>query len=188
MLAQPGVGHTELVDHVGADAVGAERDGVLGGEAVGIGVADRVVHVGARVVHEGALESVVSGQVHTVDEQPALIAEAGQPIGGVGVGGAFRHVNVHTHVVPAGQVGRRGQRVIGAGEGRVDADVATAACGEVALVLCEAALGPVGAVTVGDAVAAAHPHADLGARPGNHVERALDGVGRLVMIHDGRAA
>jgi hypothetical protein len=52
VLAMADVGETELVEHVGTDAVGAERDRVR--EAGRTGVADGVVHVGTRVVHDRA--------------------------------------------------------------------------------------------------------------------------------------
>ena len=45
-------------------------------------------------------------------------------------------------------------------------------------------LGAVGPVAVGDPVGAHDPHADLGARVGDHVEAALDGVGGLVVVDD----
>ena len=49
----------ELLEHVGADAVGAERTGLA--KRAGPGVADRVVEVRARVVHDGAGQRVGRG-------------------------------------------------------------------------------------------------------------------------------
>ena len=87
-----------------------------------------------------------------------------------------------------GEPGGRRQRVVGARERGVHADHAAAAGAQEALVLGEAAAGAVGAVAVGDAVGAHDADADLGARVGDDVEAALDGVRALVVVDDpGRA-
>ncbi len=73
MVAVLDVRELELGQHVGPDAVGAERHGVA--EAGGIGVADGVVHVRSRVVHDRAAQPVISWQVHPVDQQPVVASQ-----------------------------------------------------------------------------------------------------------------
>ena len=55
------------------------------------------------------------------------------------------------------------------------------------VVLLQPAACAVGAVAVGDAVAGDHTHADLGAGVGDHAQRSLDRVRRLVVVDDGGA-
>jgi multidrug transporter EmrE-like cation transporter len=179
------VGEAELLQHVGADAVGAEHDRVR--SARRRGVADAVVHVRARVVGDGAGQVAV--ERHAVDEQPVV---GGQPLepsaGGVHPPGPRRHVDVHADAEVAGQPGGRLERVVAAGERGVHADHPTPAGAQEPLVLGQAAARAVGAVAVGDAVRAHHPHPDLGARVGDHVEAALDRVRALVVVDDGGGA
>ena len=99
MLAVADVGETELIEHVGPDAVGAERDRVR--EARRPGVADGVVHVRARVVHDRARESVVVGEVHAVHDEPVVAGQVADPIGRFAVVGSLGHVDVHTDTVLA---------------------------------------------------------------------------------------
>ena len=93
-------------EHVGTDAVGAERNRIL--ESHRPGVADGVVHVRPWVVHDGAGQAVVVGEVHAVDEQPVLVGESGQPGGGPPIGMALGHVNVHADAEVAAWEAQRG--------------------------------------------------------------------------------
>ena len=123
-----------------------------------------------------------------MDEQPTLVAESGQPLSSVGVWRAFGNMDVDADAVAAGEVRRSSQGVVGAGERRVYADVSPTPSGEEAIVLREAAPRPIDAVTVGDAVAAADAHSDLGAGRCDDIERAFDGIGRFVVVNDRSAA
>ena len=128
------------------------------------------------------------GQMHPVDQQPIVGAQLGQPLGGRGVHRALGHVDVYPGAQIGGQAGGGCQRAVGAGEGGVDPDHAPAPGPQKLLVLGQAPPGPVGAVAVGHPVGAADPHPHLGASIGNGLQRALDGVGRLVVVDDGGAA
>ncbi len=124
-----------------------------------------------------------------MDEQPVVGRERLQSSAGGDVGRTFGDVDVHADAEVGGQPGGGLQRLVSARERGVDADQPAAAGAQEALVLGETALGPLGAVTVGHAVGAHDADADLGARLGDHVEAAVDGVGALVVIDDpGRAA
>ena len=185
MFAVPKVGDPELVEHVGADSVGAEGHRV--GEPGGSGVADGVVHVGPRVVYNGARQAVVVVEVHAVHHQPVVGCEVTQSVSGVGVDRALGHVDVDADAVVGGHAGSRLERLVAAGERGMHAHPAPPARGEEAGVLLEAAPRPVGAVPVGDAVAAVDPHPHLGTRIGDDRERALDRLGRLMVVDDRRA-
>ena len=178
------VRQAELLEHVGADAVGAEHHRVRAGRRTG--VADAVVHVAARVVGDRARQVTI--EQHAVHEQPIVACEVGQPGAGVGVGRALGDVHVHADAEVSGQSRGRGQRVVGARERGVHADHPPPTGADEALVLGQPAAGAVGPVAVGDAVRTHHGHADLGARLGDHVEAALDRVRALVMVDDAGGA
>ena len=148
------------------------------------GVADRVVHVRARVVGDRARQRTV--EVHAVDEQPVVGGEVLQPGAGGDVVEPLGHVDVHADAEVGGQSGGGRQRVVGAGERGVHPDHAAAAGAQVALVLRQTAAGAVGAVAVGDAVRGVQPHADLGAGVGEDRQAALDARRRLVVVDDRR--
>ncbi len=95
---------------------------------------------------------------------------------GTGVGFRLGDVEVHADAEIGGEVGHRVEGVVGEREAGVRADEAVATAPEEPLVLGQARLGPVEPVAVGDLVAAADAHADLGARLRDHVEAALDRV------------
>jgi hypothetical protein len=61
----------ELLEHVGADAVGAEHDRVLARRRAG--VSHTVVHVGSRVVRDGS--GKVAIEVHAMRKQPIVLGE-----------------------------------------------------------------------------------------------------------------
>ena len=167
------VGEPELLEHVGADAVGAQRNRQI--ESARSGIADRVVHVRPRVVHEGAAKTVIVRQVDAVDDQPVVITVIDEPLPGVGI--AFRNVHMHPDVVLSRQLRRRGDRVVGAGEGGMQADISLAfTVAQEPIVLGQAGSSTLGAVTVGDTVRARDPNADLLTGVGDHRERALDRI------------
>ena len=169
----------ELLEHVGADAVGAERDAC---EARRAPVADRVVEVRARVVHDGAGQ--LAFEVHGVGEDPPIVGAAGEARARRGVDGVFGDVHVHADAEIGREAAHRVERLVGERERRVRADEPAPARAQEPLVLGEAGLGAVGAVAIGDLVAAQHAHADLGARLRDHVEAALDRVRARVMVDD----
>jgi hypothetical protein len=178
------VGEAELLEHVGADAVRTEHDRV--GPPGRSGVADAVVHVAARVVRDRAGELAV--EQDTVDEQPVVAGQCGEASGGAGVVGSLGDVDMDPDAEVGGEPSRGGEGVVRARERGVDADQSLAAGTQEALVLGEATAGAVGPVAVGDAVGADDPHADVGTGVSDHVERALDRVGALVVVDDrGRA-
>ena len=117
-------------------------------------------------------------------EQPVVAGEAGEAARRVDVAGPLADVDVDADPEVSRQAGGGAQRLVGAGEGGMDAHQAPAAGPDEALVLGQAAPGTVGAVAIGDAVGQQRPHPDLGAGGGDDVEAALDGVGRLVVVDD----
>ena len=86
-----------------------------------------------------------------------------------------------------GEVGRGCDGVVRAGEGGMEPDHPPAAVGQETAVLLQPPAGPVGPVSVGHPVGAHHPHPDLGAGVGDHRQRTVDRVGRLVVVDDRRA-
>ncbi len=131
---------------------------------------------------------MVVGQVHAVDQQPVVGGQSGEAIDGAGVVRTLGDVDVHPDAVAGGEFGGRGERVVGAGECGVHADHAPPTLAQESIVLLQAPTCAVGAVTVGDPVARDHAHADLGAGVGDHTQRSLDRVRRLVVVDDRRAA
>jgi hypothetical protein len=101
--------------------------------------------------------------------------------------GALVGVQVQPGVVLRRQLGGRGQRVVGAGEGRVQADdparerVMARGLGE-AGGLAQAGLGVGVAVAIGGAVAEHRAQAERAGLLGDDVERAVDGARRLVVV------
>ena len=174
------VGEAELLEHVGADAVGAEHDVV--GSARRAGIADCVVHVAARVV--GDRPGEVAVEPDAVDEQPVVGREPGEPLPRGGVLRTLGHVDVHAAAEITRQPGGRMERLVGAGEGGVHADHSAATGAQEPLVLGEPAAGAIGAVAISHAVGAHHAHADLGAGVGDDVEAALDRLRALVVVDD----
>jgi hypothetical protein len=183
-LSGPHEAEPKLVEHVAADAVGAEGDRVR--EAGRVAVADRVVHVRPGVVHDRSGQAVVVGKVHAVDEQPVVGRMALQLL--PGVRRSLGHVHVHAHAVALRELGRRRDRVVLAREGGVDADHAPTTLAQEPVVLGQAGRGALRAVPVGHAVGRVDPHAHVGEAGGDGRQRTLDRVGRLVMIDHGRAA
>ena len=156
-------------------------------ESSGPGVADRVVHVGAGVVDDGARTG--RGRRAGGRRGPATSRRR------CGPGAAARC--------------RSRPRRRGRGRPHRGAPAISAAAAIVSSVQVKAAwrptmprppaarnrsfsarpaAAPVGPVPVGDAVGAVDPHADLGAGVGDDRQRPLDRVGRLVVIDDRRAA
>ena len=127
-------------------------------------------------------------QVHRVREQPRLVGVDEQPGPRAGVGLRLRDVEMHAHAEIGREVGHRVEGVVGEREARVGTDEAVAAGAQEPLVLGQAGLGAVEPVAIGDLVAAAHAHADLGARFRDHVEAALDRVRRRVVVDDAGGA
>ena len=99
------VGQPELLEDVAADPVRAERDRVR--EAGRVGVPDRVVQVGPRVVEDRAGQLVVGGQVDAVAQQPVIPGEARQPPRRVDVADALADVDMDADPEVAGQAGGR---------------------------------------------------------------------------------
>jgi hypothetical protein len=95
---------------------------------------------------------------------------------------------VHAHPEVGGQPDDGIQRLVAQREARVGADQAAAAGAEEPLVLGQPGLGALWPVAVGDLVGAQHPHPDLGAGGGDHVEAAVDRRRRGVVIDDGGGA
>ena len=122
--------------------------------------------------------------MHRVDQEPRVVGEGGEAHAGVAVDLALGDVDVHADTEVAGQTGRSIQRLGAARECRVHADHASATGTQEPLVLFQAPTRAIGAVPVGDAVRADHPHPDFTARVRDDVERALDRIRRLVMIDD----
>ncbi len=180
------VGEAKRFDHVGADAVGAERHRVA--EAHRVGVTHRVVHVGPGIVEDGSRQLVVGGQMDAVGQQPSLLGEARQPLRGIDVLGSLGDVDVDTHSQIVGQPGGSRQRLLRAGERGVNADQAPTSLLQKSLVLGQAPLGALWAVAVGDPVGTQRPNAHLGAGLGDDGQRPLDGAGRLVVVDDGGGA
>ena len=199
------VRQTELLQHICTDPVRPQNHPI---RAVrGTGVADRVVHVGARVVGDRAGQVAV--ERHAMHEQPIVGRERGQPSPGGCVLRPFAHVHVDADAQPVSQIAGRGQRLVGTGEGGMDTYVPAAAAAQVALVLGQTTASSVGhgegnwragrrlgrdrqqsgcRVAVGHAVTRVYPHAHFGARGGDHLQAAFDGVGALVMVDDARGA
>ena len=180
------VGQPERLQHVPADPVGAEGHRVR--EPGRVRVPDGVVQVRHRVVEDRPPQGVIGRQVDAVGQQPVVPGEAGEPARRVDVADALADVDVDADPQVLGQAGGRAQGFVRAGEGGVDPHQAPTAGPDEALVLGEAAPGAVGPVAIGDPVGEQRPDPDLGARLGDHVEAALDGVGGLVVVDDrGRA-
>ena len=135
------VGQPERLEDVAADPVRAERDRVR--EAGRVGVADRVVEVGHRVVEDRAAQVVVGRQVDAVRQQPVVAGQARQAARRVGVADPLADVDVDADAEVGGQPGRGRERFVRAGEGRVDPDQAPAAGPDEPLVLGQAASGAV---------------------------------------------
>ena len=128
-----------------------------------------------------------------MDHQPVVGGHRREALRRIDVVDALRDVDVHADAVRHCQRRSRLERFVTARERGMDADHAAGhaagppvlrALAQVPVVLLEPAAGTVGAVTVGDAVTRRHPHADLGARVGDHRQGSLDGVRRLVMVDD----
>ena len=126
-------------------------------------------------MHEGAAKTVIVRQVDAVDDQPVVITVIDEPLPGVGI--AFRNVHMHPDVVLSRQLRRRSDRVVGAREGGMQADISLAfTVAQEPIVLGQAGSSTLGAVTVGDTVRARDPNADLLTGVGDHRERALDRI------------
>ncbi len=125
-------------------------------------------------MHDRASQTVVVSEVHTVDQEPVIGAEPGQSGGGISIVDALGDMDVHADAVAQRQLSSRGQCVVGAREGSVDAHHRSPASGEEAVVLLESSTCAIGTVPVGDPVARDHPHPDLGTCLSDHTQRALD--------------
>ena len=147
------VGEAELLEHVGADAVRAEHDVVR--PARRSAVADRIVHVAARVVGDRARQRTV--EPDAMHDQPVVPGQRFESLAGGGVRRSLGDVDVHADAEVGRQAGGRRQRVVGARERGVHADHPASTGANEALVLGEPTPGAVGAVPVGDAVRARRP-------------------------------
>ena len=181
VLAMTGERDAELVEHVGADAVGAEHDRVRTGRRTR--VAHGVVHVRARDCarscragrHRGGRRARAATRrqrgLRGASRRPQSTAPSAtwmwtptprsraRPAAASSVSSRARERGVHAdHPPPSGA--------------------------QEPLVLGQPALGTIVPVAIGDAVCAHHADADLAARVGDDVERAIDGRGRLVMVDD----
>ena len=102
VLAEAGVGEAELLEHVGADAVGAEHHRVATRRRRGRSRR-------ALFMFERGLWTMVPGQVavevDAVHEQPVVGGQVLEPGAGVAVDGPFGHVDVHADAEIGGQPG-----------------------------------------------------------------------------------
>ncbi len=114
-------------------------------------------------------------EVDGVDEQPRGVSVGCEALPGVRVDGALGDVDVDADPEVAGETGRRFERGVAARERGVHADHPPPSGAQEPLVLGQPALGTIGPVAIGDAVCAHHADADLAARVGDDVERAVDG-------------
>ena len=114
--------------------------------------------------------------MNAVADEPVVTSEALQAAGGVNVADALRHVDVNADAEIFGQPGGGLQRVVRAGEGGMDADVARTSRLDEPFVFLQTPLGAVWAVAVGDAVGSEYPDAHFGAGVGDDIEAPLDGV------------
>ena len=161
-------------------------------------------------------QSVIGRQVDAVGQQPVVAGQPLQPPRRVDIDGPFADVDVDADPQVPGQAGGVAQGFVSACERGVDADQAPAAGPDEPLVLLDAAafdelIPPEVAADplrfrdekryadrlkdarsktgrIRDPVGGHDPHADLGAGGGDRVEAALDGVGGLVVVDDGRGA
>ena len=134
------VGQSERLDHVRANAVGAERYRV--GEPRRIRVSDTIVEVRARVVEDGSAEIVVAIEEDAVAQQPLVVGEPCKTLRSIDVTRTLADVDVDAHVELIRQRCRRLERFVRAGERGVHTNHARAAVGQESTVLLEAAFGP----------------------------------------------
>ena len=125
---------------------------------------------------------------------------------GIGISTAFRHMDMHTHPQSGGEIGGGGQRLIGTGECRMDANHAPAARSDETLALGQTpprrighmggsraerarlplhGNGPEAGVSIRNTIGTYNPDTYFGARVGDDIETALDGIGTFMMINDG---
>ena len=200
VLAQPEVRRPRLLEHVGADPVGAERQPPV--VARDVRPADGVVHVRAGVVRQpgtgpGDECGLVLVEVDAVREQRALVEPVvgREPLHGVDVDRVLRRVHMEADAELGCDLDAGAQRLVRERERRVRADeaagerqVALAEARQEAAVLGEAGAGDRGAVAVRRLVAEDAAEPEPVERVGDHVERSVDGVRRGVVIDHGRRA
>ena len=146
-------------------------------------VADRVVHVRARVVGDRARAASRSSNTQCTSNQSSAASASSRAPASRSSGPSATWMCTPTprsaaSPAAASSVSSRAR------ERGMHADQPAPTGAQEALVLGQPAARPVGTVPIGHAVRADHAHADLGACLGDHVEAALDRVRALVVVDD----